>query len=570
MSENIAVVDSSQILSAEAGEKLVEPIDKHLAEIQKKIDALRVDGVDRINSLNDEIRTFKTNKELSDNERKKLIAKDQMELLDAKKVAEKNRQEVNSLIKEGETYLKEHYDPEYYNRVKASCVQRRLQAKNEYLSEIEKLNAEHTSTLAKINGESVSDEQAKKAKDQELKDENYVHKNRLYDAKMRYQKQLQLIKTDQHSAYVHKYHLIDLLRNSHFTFAQRQAQKFELWRYNFNSRDFFLKNGLYIAIIFVFIIMCILAPIVTETHSQLLTWKNILTILEQASPRIILALGVGGLVLLAGTDLSLGRMVGMGMVIATVILHNGPNTGSIFGWSPDFSGQPDFVRILLAFFFCILFCAAFSMIAGFFTARFKIHPFVTTMANCLIIFGLNTYATKGVSFGAIKDSIANMITPKPNGFPTIILWAAAMVFVIWFIWNKTKFGKNLYAVGGNPEAASVSGISVFWTTLFAFMLAGILYGIASVLECSRMHGSGSAAYGQGWDMDAIAAVVVGGISFFGGIGKISGAVIGALIFTALTYGLTVLGIDTNLQFVIEGIIIVFAVTLDSLKYIRKK
>lgn len=125
-------------------------------------------------------------------------------------------------------------------------------------------------------------------------------------------------------------------------------------------------------------------------------------------------------------------------------------------------------------------------------------------------------------------------------------------------------------VGGNPEAAAVSGISVFGVTMGAFILAGILYGFGSWLECARMVGSGSAAYGQGWEMDAIAACVVGGVSFTGGIGKISGVVVGVLIFTVLIYSLTILGIDTNLQFVFEGIIIITAVTLDCLKYVQKK
>ena len=188
----------------------------------------------------------------------------------------------------------------------------------------------------------------------------------------------------------------------------------------------------------------------------------------------------------------------------------------------------------------------------------------------LIIFGLVTYATKGVSFGSIDPAIPNMVIPKVNGFPTIILWAVAAIIIVWFIWNKTTFGKNLYAVGGNPEAAAVSGISVFKVTLLAFVMAGILYGFGDWLECMRMVGSGSAAYGQGWDMDAIAACVVGGVSFTGGIGKISGVTVGVLIFTALTYSLTILGIDTNLQFVFSGVIILTAVTLDCLKYVQKK
>ncbi len=305
-------------------------------------------------------------------------------------------------------------------------------------------------------------------------------------------------------------------------------------------------------------------------HTQLLTVSNILNILQQASPRMFFALGVAGLILLTGTDLSIGRMIGMSMVTATIVMHQGINTGAVFGHIFDTTGIPNGARAILALLLCIIFCTCFSSLAGFFMARFKMHPFISTMSNMLIIFGLVTYATKGVSFGAIEQSIPKMFIPKLGTFPTIILWAVAAVAIVWFIWNKTTFGKNLYAVGGNPEAASVSGISVFKVTLGAFIMAGILYGCGAWLECLRMVGSGSAAYGQGWDMDAIAACVVGGVSFTGGIGKISGVVVGVLIFTSLTYSLTILGIDTNLQFVFEGIIILTAVTLDCLKYVQKK
>ena len=410
---------------------------------------------------------------------------------------------------------------------------------------------------------------AKLSDQQEIKDEKYVYKNRLFDAKMDLNKDLQEIKDRQHAAFDHKYHLIDMLRMSKFTFAETMAQRWENYKYTFNRRDFLLKNGLYIAIIIIFIGLCIATPIL-KGGTQLLTMNNILNILQQASPRMFLALGVAGLILLAGTDLSIGRMVGMGMTAATIVMHQGPNTGGVFGHIFDFSTMPVLVRVLLALVVCIVLCTVFTTIAGFFTAKFKMHPFISTMANMLVIFGLVTYSTKGVSFGAIDPSIPGMIIPRFNGFPTIILWAVAAVVVVWFIWNKTTFGKNLFAVGGNPEAASVSGISVFWVTVGAFVLAGILYGFGSWLECIRMVGSGSAAYGQGWEMDAIAACVVGGISFTGGIGKISGVVVGVFIFTALTYSLTVLGIDTNLQFVFSGIIILVAVTLDCLKYVQKK
>ena len=331
-----------------------------------------------------------------------------------------------------------------------------------------------------------------------------------------------------------------------------------------------MKNGLYIAILFVFILLCILTPIIK--HTQLLTMNNILNILQAASPRMFLALGVGGLILLGGTDLSVGRMVGTSMVLCTMIMHKGINTGALFDTVYDFTSLSTGARIVLALVVCCCVTTLFSTIAGFFTAKFKIHPFISTMANMLIMFGLITFATKGVSFGAIEMSINKTIMPKIFGgqFPTIILWAVAAVLIMYFVWNKTKLGKNMYAVGGNPEAAAASGISVFKVTITAFVIAGVLYGFGSWLECIRMVGSGSAAYGQGWETDAIAACVVGGISFKGGIGKIQGIVVGVLVFTALTYSLTILGVDTNLQFVFSGIIILSAVTIDCLKYVQKK
>ena len=550
------MVDKNMILSADAEEKLLKPIDEYVGKIQAQIDELRVDGSDKVRSLKNHIAIAKEDKNLSKDEKDSIIAKDKAALDKAKAVEAANKDKVAKLIADAEGYLKEHYDSEYYSKVVASCEAEKSAENESYERVKATLKTEHEQTLAKLSDP------------EEIKDEKYVYKNKLFDAQMTHESKLQEIKDRKHDAFSHKYHLIDLLRMSKYTFMQSRAQKFENYKYTFNTAQFLYKNGLYIVIVMIFIALCIITPIVKNT--QLLTVTNILNILQQASPRMFLALGVAGLILLTGTDLSIGRMVGMGMVTATIIMHNGANTGGVFGHIFDFSSMPVVGKALFALVACIILTTVFSSIAGFFMAKYKMHPFISTMANMLIIFGLVTYATKGVSFGAIDSAIPNMFIPTIGSFPTIILWAVVAIVVVWFIWNKTTFGKNLYAVGGNPEAAAVSGISVFKVTLGAFILAGILYGFGSWLECNRMVGSGSAAYGQGWDMDAIAACVVGGVSFTGGIGKISGVVTGVLIFTSLTYSLTILGIDTNLQFIFEGIIILAAVTLDCLKYVQKK
>lgn len=547
---------NSKVLTAQQELELRRPIEEHVGEIQAKINSLRENGTDQVVAIQNTIDGIKRDKSRTKSERESAIARLQKELEAAKAVEAKNKDEISKLIAKAEAYLKEHFEKDYYEPVKASCEAEKAEAKAAYQKRLSELEKEHKETVSKLSDH------------QEIKDENYVYKNRQFDAKVEMQQNLQQIKDRRHAAYTYKYHLIDLLRMSKFTFPEVAAQKWENYRYTFNRRAFLLQNGLYIAIILIFVALCIITPMLKG--SPLLTYNNVLNILQQASPRMFLALGVAGLILLAGTDLSVGRMVGMGMTTATIIMHQGINTGGVFGHIFDFTTMPIVGRMILALVMCILLCTFFTTIAGFFTAKFKMHPFISTMANMLMIFGLVTYATKGVSFGAIEPSIPAIIIPKVNGFPTIILWALAAILIVWFIWNKTTFGKNLYAVGGNAEAAAVSGISVFAVTVGAFVLAGILYGFGSWLECARMVGSGSAAYGQGWETDAIAACVVGGVSFTGGIGKISGVVVGVLIFTALTYSLTILGIDTNLQFVFSGIIILVAVTLDCLKYVQKK
>lgn len=546
----------TNILTAEQEDKLRQSIDEYVGSIQAKIDALRADGTDKVLEIQSNLDSLKRDRIYTKQEKESIAEGWRKELEKAKAVEAKNKAEVSKLIADAETYLKAHFNQDYFQYVAASCKEEKSFAQEKYRATVAELNQEHQKTLSKLTDA------------HEIKDEKYVHKNRLFDAKMQLSKDLQEVKDRRHAAYEHKFHLIDLLRMSRFTVGESLAQKVENYRYTFNTRNFLLKNGLYLAILVIFIALCFITPAVKGV--QLLTVNNVLNILQQASPRMFLALGVAGLIMLAGTDLSIGRMMGMGMTAATIIMHQGINTGSVFGHVFDFTGMSIPARVVLALVVCIVLCTIFTTIAGFFTAKFKMHPFIATMANMLVIFGLVTYATKGVSFGAIETTIPSMIIPKIGKFPTIILWAVAAVVIVWFIWNKTTFGKNLYAVGGNPEAASVSGISVFAVTVGAFILAGILYGFGSWLECIRMVGSGSAAYGQGWEMDAIAAAVVGGVSFTGGIGKISGVVVGVCIFTALTYSLTTLGIDTNLQFVFSGIIILVAVTLDCLKYVQKK
>ena len=370
---------NTTILTAEQELQLRKPIDDYVGKIQSQINELRVDGTDKVVSIQSDLDNLKRDRIYTAQEKAARQSKLNDGLKKAKAVEAKNKPQVDKLIADAENYLKAHYDSEYYQRVVESCKQEKVVAQQKYQAAVEQLNKEHQATLAKLSDQ------------HEIKDEKYVHKNRLFDAKMQRDKNLQEIKDRQHAAFDYKYHLIDMLRLSKFTFGESMAQRWENYKYTFNTRDFLLKNGLYIAIIIIFIALCIITPIVKNV--QLLTVNNILNILQQASPRMFLALGVAGLILLAGTDLSIGRMVGMGMTAATIIMHQGINTGSVFGHVFDFTGLPVLARVFLALIVCIVLCTIFTTIAGFFTAKFKMHPFISTMAKILVIFGLVTYST---------------------------------------------------------------------------------------------------------------------------------------------------------------------------------
>ena len=308
------------ILSVDEEERLLAPIDEYIGSIQQKVNALRVDGTDKVVSLTTHMAVVKENANYTKAEKAKILAEDRTKLEKAKAVEAANKAEIKALISDATAYLDAHYDKDYYDRVVASCAAETAEENARYSAELETLKQEHEAELKKLNDPEL------------IKDEKYVYKNRQFDAKLKHGSTLQQIKDRQHNAFTHRYHLLDQLRLSKFTAAEKRKQKWESNRYTFNMRQFLLKNGLYIVILFIFILLCILCPIVKGM--PLLTMNNILNILQAASPRMFLALGVGGLILLAGTDLSVGRMVGTSMVLATMIMHKGVNT--TFLTSPPF------------------------------------------------------------------------------------------------------------------------------------------------------------------------------------------------------------------------------------------
>lgn len=534
-----------------------------IKEYQEKLHGLRSDGVNKITEIKQAIAKVKKNPMIEYDKKPQILADYKKQLEEAKSVAKKNEAQDKILTKEAVAYAN-LAAKDYIKTVNATENEKIKTEKANFVQEIRKIKAEGNARIE--NAKSLSEKETAR----------YELKTSLFDEKNKSQTIIERCRDAKKQAFTDHVTINRGLRNEKSNFIEDAQLGFINYKNSFKLSKFFLDNGLYIAIAIFFVVCIIIAPAIGA--GNLLTLPNIFTILEQSSTRMFYALGVAGLILLAGTDLSVGRMVAMGSVVTGLILHPGTNIVKFFNMGPwNFTALPMGVRLIFALLLSILLCTAFCAFAGVFTAKLKIHPFISTLASQLIIYGLLFFGTTGTPVGSIDSSVKDLIGGRwvlgiINGelvtFPKLIIPAIIAIIVAWFIWNKTTFGKNMYAVGGNSEAASVSGISVFWVTMGVFIMAGIFYGCGAFLEAFRANAS--AGTGQGYEMDAIAACVVGGISFNGGIGKIGGAAIGVVIFTSLTYCLTFLHIDTNLQFVFKGLIIIAAVALDSIKYLKRK
>ncbi len=329
--------------------------------------------------------------------------------------------------------------------------------------------------------------------------------------------------------------------------------------------DFILKNAMYIIIITAIIVIAIMEPRFVSTAS-------IINIISLTAARLPIALGIGGAIVLSGTDISAGRAVGLTACIAASLLQSASYANKMF---PGIGTVP-IPLVLLA---VMAAGALIGLVNGFFVAKFKLHPFIVTLSTQLILFGLVLLYLQigdngGQTLSGLDASYLSFISGplfSINGIavPKYVLYAVIITVIMWFIWNKTVFGKNMFAVGSNEDAALVSGVNVFRTILLVFMLAGIMYGITGFIEGARI-GSIASYTGLNYESDAIAACVIGGVSFVGGTGKIGGIVIGVLLLQIIFVGLNFLSVDQNMLYIIKGLIILLACAVDMRKYLAKR
>ena len=332
--------------------------------------------------------------------------------------------------------------------------------------------------------------------------------------------------------------------------------------------DMILNNALYILMAFFVIYTAFMQP-------NFLTLGSFANLITQVAAYLPLALGIAGCIVLTGTDLSAGRVVGLTAAIAGVFMQKMDFANKMFTNLPEMS----LGWILATLLIVVLIGAIIGLVNGFFVAKFSLHPFIVTLSTQLITYGIilwffalngnNGQPISGLS-SEYKDFVGGeMFRLGGVVVPRYVLYAILLTALMWFIWNKTTFGKNMFAVGSNAEAAKVSGVNVFMTTMLVHTLAGAMYGYAGFSEGVRA-GSVAASTGLNAECDAIAACVIGGVSFVGGTGKISGIILGVFVLRIIFVALTMLGVDSSSLYIIKGAIILCACALDMRKYLVKK
>jgi methyl-galactoside transport system permease protein len=321
----------------------------------------------------------------------------------------------------------------------------------------------------------------------------------------------------------------------------------------------------------IYFILVLLVVVIACIDSSFLSLTCLRDILLQSSTRIIIAMGAFFAILIAGCDLSAGRMVGFGAVLAASMLQ-APTYLRLF--FPNMPQLPLWLPILIA----IVVGLFFGLFNGFTVAKLGLPPFIATLGSMVIIYGINSIyfdmpPNSSQPIGGLRADFTALgtgaIGPEAFSIPYILIIAIIIAFAMWVLMNKTRFGKNCYAIGGNVNAAKVSGINVAKTTMIMFTIAGGLFALGGVLEAARTGGATN-NYGSGYEFDAITACVVGGVSTTGGIGTIQGILAGVFILTIINYGLTFIGLNPYWQQIIKGLIIVSAVAIDIRKYLAKK
>ena len=328
----------------------------------------------------------------------------------------------------------------------------------------------------------------------------------------------------------------------------------------FDPKQFIINNAIYLILLALVVIITIISP-------RFFSLDVARDILMQSAVRIVVAMGCMFIIVSGSADLSGGRMVGLAALVSASLAQQA--AASLKFW-PGLPELPAFVPVLVA----MLVGVVLGSFNGWVVAKLKVPAFLATLGSQMIIFGFsslyfNMEPNRSQPLGSLTQNFRNIGSANLFGVPYIVMIALVVMLFVWVLQTKTCLGKEIFAVGGNLEAARVSGINVFKIQMITYSMAGALYGLAGSMEAART-ASATSAYGNAYELDAIASCIVGGCSIAGGVGTVGGVFAGVIIFNVISYGLTFIGISPYWQNVVKGLIIIGAVALDVRKYSAKK
>ncbi|MDF5734569.1 MULTISPECIES: ABC transporter permease subunit [unclassified Nostoc] len=292
----------------------------------------------------------------------------------------------------------------------------------------------------------------------------------------------------------------------------------------------------------ILVIICILFAFLSPNF---LTGGNIVNILRQASINIVLATGMTFVILTGGIDLSVGSILAVSAVVALLV-----------SLLPALSWAAVPAALLAGL--------LLGLVNGALITFLDVPPFIVTLGSLTALRGVAFLVAKGTTLINRDINFAWVGNSYVGPLPWLVIIALLTVIASWFVLRQTVLGVQIYAVGGNERAARLTGIKVNRVLLFVYGISGLLAGLAGIMSASRLY-SASGVLGQGYELDAIAAVILGGTSFTGGIGTIGGTLLGALIIAILNNGLTLLNLSYFWQLVVKGLVIILAVMIDRLR-----
>ena len=316
------------------------------------------------------------------------------------------------------------------------------------------------------------------------------------------------------------------------------------------------------------IMMALVSIIVGCTIENFFSGDNFNVLLSNTTIRFLIALGVSGCLITKGTDLSAGRQAALAATLTGVMVQRFDYASRLFSWMPE-------MNMWVALLLVLAIGALIGTIAGSIIAYLKVPPFIATLGIQTIVYGINLIYTGAQPIGGFHDKFKSFFTWKIfpmgefKGFSGYILFAIFFGLLFWFLYNKTTHGKYMYAIGGNENAAEVSGVNVRKKLTSIYALAGVMYAFAGFLMAGKSGGA-SASMGVSYELEAIAGCTIGGVSTTGGIGTVPGILVGVLVFELLKIILQFLGVDPNYNYIVQGLVVITAVAMDIRKYVAKK